>query len=186
MKTLYVLPCPCGQSVDVDRSLAGLKVRCPCGRNLEVPTIRGLAALETRTVAETASPSTWGPRQGVIFLGLAVTIIAGLAALYLTAFPPQPPFAGANREGLAAEMAGWTPTDSFQMWNFFSQGIDRRELPQMIYYWNYMAERERWVKVVWGVAGFGVVISVLGGLLLGGPKRPPAARPKPRPATAKQ
>jgi hypothetical protein len=85
--TKYLLPCQCGQNVEVDAGQAGLTVSCACGAALEVPTMRGLAAL---AVVETAQPSetsagsdaAWGPGQALQFLG-AIATICGVLALGL-------------------------------------------------------------------------------------------------------
>jgi len=40
----FLLPCPCGASIPVNRSQAGMSLPCPqCGKTIEIPTIRKLA-----------------------------------------------------------------------------------------------------------------------------------------------
>lgn len=69
----FALPCPCGNSVSVQRSQAGSTVTClQCGKTLDVPTIRGLQALpvieekEGDAKSSIARPSQWNPIRGVI------------------------------------------------------------------------------------------------------------------------
>lgn len=42
----YLLPCSCGQTVDVEPSQAGQTVTCRCGKNLLVPTLMQILQLE--------------------------------------------------------------------------------------------------------------------------------------------
>jgi hypothetical protein len=167
MKTLYALPCSCGKSIDVERSQAGLSVRCACGREVEVPTIRGLAQLEPSSHPTTTEPErTWGPRQGVVFLGITLLVLAGGYAGYRELFPPPGPFAGFNHEVLAKEIAAWTPAQSWELWAFLSQGMDPTEFPQMVRYRERLLYHQRWTWVVWGVAAVGALIAAGGGLLI--------------------
>lgn len=173
MKTLYALPCACGRTLDVERSQAGLLVRCECGREIEVPTIRGLAELEQRVSSAATQPS-WGPRQGVIFLGLAIFAGAACYAGYRHGFPPPAPFAGVNEDVLAQEIDSWTPAQTWEMWTFLSQGMDQSEFRQMVRYRARLDQHLRWTRVVWGVAALGLVIAIAGGLLVGNPRGQPA------------
>jgi hypothetical protein len=81
----YLLPCNCGQNVEVDASQAGLQVVCGCGAKLDVPTMRGLSQLrvaEAPAREASVSQAAWGPGQGSMFLG-AVLAICGVIALAL-------------------------------------------------------------------------------------------------------
>lgn len=175
MKTLYALPCTCGKSVDVDRSQAGLAVRCACGRELEVPTIRGLANLESRVDSQVAPASTWGPRQGVMFLGVAIALLAGATASYVQFLPPPSPVRGIDRAAVTKLVDSWTPTQTFEAWAEMSQGMERSELPTMMAYWDVLARRQRWAWVAWAVVGVGVAIALVGALM---PKSSPEGRPR--------
>src|SRR5688572_5515038 len=88
----YLLPCPCGRSVEVDANQAGLQTTCECGQALEVPTMLGLAQLEPATSSAAApteqATSQWGPAQGLLFLG-GLLLLIGLAALAFI-YPQRP------------------------------------------------------------------------------------------------
>ncbi|HTQ39456.1 MAG TPA: hypothetical protein VMJ32_10530 [Pirellulales bacterium] len=77
----YLLPCPhCGSKIPVAAGQAGQRLRCTCGHDIEAPSIRGLRELESVTEEEEIRTPAWSARQGVAFLGVAITIIAIVAA----------------------------------------------------------------------------------------------------------
>lgn len=82
MTTKYLLPCECGNQVTVDATQAGLTVECTCGKELQVPTMRGLANCE-RASEEVAPPtSTWGAAQGMLLLGISVLLLGLIGTIY--------------------------------------------------------------------------------------------------------
>lgn len=115
----YLLPCSCGRTVPVERAQAGDRVHCECGKVLDVPTLRGIADLEQER-AEVGPPSdceAWGPHQGVILLGIVVTLIGlALAAFYLYQFSQKP---------RRAEVTDYRPAYAMQLWSFLKLGIDQ-------------------------------------------------------------
>jgi len=163
--------------VDVDRTQAGLAVNCACGRRLEVPTIRGFAELETRAQPASEPASTWGPRQGVMFLGVAIALLASAAAIYARFFPKPNRIQGVDHAAIVKLVDDLTPTQTFEMWSELSRGMDRQELPDMLRYWDYLAQRNRWSWVAWGVAAVGGVIAAVGALI---PKDDATRRPTAR------
>lgn len=81
----YQLTCSCGATHAVSASQAGQNILCACGKTLEVPTLRGLAALpvaiapdqETRAIdkADRRKPSlALGAMFAVIFLAVPTSI----------------------------------------------------------------------------------------------------------------
>ena len=88
MKTVYLLPCSCGNKVRVDAGQAGAKVPCTCGKQLTVPTFRGLRELEVDSSAVEASaaaaePQSWSAARGALFsAGLLISVIAGALTCY--------------------------------------------------------------------------------------------------------
>jgi hypothetical protein len=77
----YLLPCSCGQKVRVDAAQAGGRATCACGQTLNVPTLRGLKALETapadNVARQRAAGRQWSPLQGGLFsMGLVVFVVA--------------------------------------------------------------------------------------------------------------
>jgi hypothetical protein len=80
----YLLPCTaCGSKIPVSTGQAGQSLRCgTCGAEFEVPSIRELRSLQVAANAPTAAPA-WERRQGLIFLGGAIALLAlaGVALL---------------------------------------------------------------------------------------------------------
>jgi hypothetical protein len=94
----YLLPCPCGQSVPVARSQAGMRIVCPqCNANLDIPTIRGMANLVSLAPEELKSSTSSSASR------LAGNS-AGKPSDYSTASPPTPgePQGGTVRRALTA------------------------------------------------------------------------------------
>src|SRR5262249_51915319 len=125
MSQLYLLPCSCGQKVRVANSQAGGQVLCVCGKNLSVPTLRGLKALEMAPDEQIGrSVSGWNRVQGAIFAsGLFLAAIgATLIAIYLLRY------AQLRQSGLAqdrssdftkamtAQIDTLTPVQALEMW----------------------------------------------------------------------
>jgi hypothetical protein len=177
MKTVYALPCVCGKTIEVDRSQAGLRVHCECGRIQDVPTIRGLAALESRIEAEPAAKRTWGAGQAVVFLGLAIALIAGMTALYCQLFPPTNPVELASPDRFAQVFDKLTPAASYELWNVLSQGLDRTEHPLVVRFRDHLERHQRWTKVAWGVSAAGLLTAIVGAAFV-------AARPRAAPRRA--
>lgn len=83
-KQQYLLACECGANHTVERSQAGQTIECECGKAVEVPSIRGLAALPVAAPSEAAvaaaaaaPPTTWSPLRGLMFTGgLIVGVIS--------------------------------------------------------------------------------------------------------------
>lgn len=80
----YLLPCECGQGIAVDVSQAGQQLTCECGKLVDVPTLRGVRALEV--VEDTASgsrkPAEWDASRGLIFAGSLILFFIGVAVTY--------------------------------------------------------------------------------------------------------
>ena len=86
---LYLVPCTCGNKVQVRARQAGDQVTCKCGAVVNVPTIRGLKQLET-VIDEDERPdaprSSW---QGPIFsLGLVALFIGAMIFFVTWLTPP--------------------------------------------------------------------------------------------------
>jgi hypothetical protein len=81
----FLLPCQCGQKLQVSADQAGDEVPCACGRTVAVPTLRGLQSLERLQSDSPASAAArqWNFRSGLGFLGLAISLV-GLALVGVT------------------------------------------------------------------------------------------------------
>lgn len=155
MNAKYLLPCSCGLEVAVELSQAGEKVQCACGRQLDVPTMREITALEPIDAGEEAQASlpTWGLRHGLLVLG-AVLIVCGLApSVYLYVNRPRP-----------MELDYLSVGQVWQVWEELRQGVDRSPFPDQQFYVQQM----QWLHitlsglaVVWAVG----IVCVLAALL---------------------
>ena len=184
MSVRYRLPCQCGQTVLVERSQAGLSVTCSCGTQLEVPTIRGLNALEA--VHNAPEKAGWTAQYGLLLIGLLIATAAGGAAVYRVARLPVDPYdekqIDLEMHKKAAEIDGMSPGKVLEAWQEFRGGLyiedDRPER-------NYRAGRaayQRWSWVLAGIAAAGLLFCVI--VLATGVGRPPPKAPvKKRQAT---
>jgi hypothetical protein len=126
----YLLPCECGQNVEVDAGQAGLAVTCACGKTLEVPTMRGLSALpvaESRVEADGApARAAWGPGQGLMFLG-TIAAISGVIALGVV-FQTRPKWT-VQAEHITAHVDQLTPAQLLERWHDLRKGLSAADDP---------------------------------------------------------
>ena len=122
MKTLYWLPCTCGQKYPVETTQAGDTVQCACGAELKVPALREMSQLES---AVTAKPGPtrrgkpgWGKRQARLLVGVLVTVAALVALICLELSRPRL----ANVKSLA-------PIQVWALWQNARRGPDRHLTP---------------------------------------------------------
>jgi len=180
----YLLPCSCGRKLKVDATQAGLRMPCDCGKTIEAPTLRGLRALKPvpSTGPVVAPENPWGPRQGVMFLGVVVAL-CGLAMTAILWYQ-RPVFhqPTVDRGGLQESMQKMTLDQSFKTWNEILQhGLDPEPAPQLAA-WKAQVERiDRWL-IVGVVALLAGAVMVISALLSGGQparqgvRKPPAGK----------
>jgi hypothetical protein len=86
----YLLPCACGQTVRVEAAQAGGRIDCVCGKELIVPTLRGLKALEPapvdQTAARRAAGRQWSRLQGWMFSVGVMLAVLSLAVIGFTLY----------------------------------------------------------------------------------------------------
>lgn len=115
----YLLPCPaCNSRLPVETGQAGQTIRCSCGSSVEVPSIRGLRALEP-LADERPVAASWTRRKGLLFLGAAMSIGALVAAAAVLALRPAVNDDGGFRiqvdeEAIHSEVAALPPVDSIE------------------------------------------------------------------------
>ncbi|HEY1601064.1 MAG TPA: hypothetical protein VGG64_15785 [Pirellulales bacterium] len=183
MKTEYLLPCACGETIVVDRSQAGLTARCRCGADIAIPTLRGLEQLQRYTPTDEKTPSVWGPRQATFFLG---GLIAGLAlvamvGLWLTRpVFPQDKVASimANEEKSVANIEQLSLLETFELWEREKNGGDTSPSPERIaLFAKFQQEVITYVpRMTLAMAAAVVGVLILGVALLL-PKTPKPRRP---------
>ena len=165
----YLLTCQCGQKLPVDASQAGLRIRCACGAEPQVPTLRGLAALERATASLTGPrPSAWGPRQAVAFLGLSLLTLAVAAAATLWFTSPKFPefhYDQRDRQDIEQSVNGLSIQESLELFASMRQDMPPGgELPSIAEYQAKATVHRRCMVATIVVAGIGGLL-LLGALL---------------------
>ena len=101
MSQKYLLPCSCGQDVPVETSQAGGNLLCRCGLSVQVPTLLKIKKLplagETPDQSSAAvdappvSPTGTRSNRSMFWIGLVLTVVAGLYCVYAVLFTfPKP------------------------------------------------------------------------------------------------
>ncbi len=111
----------------------------------------------------------------MMFLGLAIFLLAGATAIYLRLVHIPNPVT-IDRAAIPKNFEQLTPTQTFQEWTYLRQGMERTEMPIVLVYWDYLARRQRWSWVAWGVAGVGAAMAIGGALV---PQEGASGRPRP-------
>lgn len=169
----YLLPCECGQKIEVDAGQSGLTVTCACGKKLEVPTLRGLSGLEVvpsrGATQPAAAEAAWGPGQGLLFLGTVLLICGVIAlALVLRTRPEWKVHSG----NIAVDVDRLTPGQLFERWQELRKGLVANEDPiRQSYDADWATFRRRRTMACLPLA-IGVLLIVAGFLM-----RKPRAQP---------
>jgi hypothetical protein len=96
LKMSYLLPCSCGQSVEIETSQAGQQVSCSCGATLQVPSMLQIKSLPIAVHAanqgklKESAVDTGVPRKAFLIIGIASLVPATLFLLWTLAWAPQP------------------------------------------------------------------------------------------------
>ncbi|MGM0486903.1 MAG: hypothetical protein ACQESR_09115 [Planctomycetota bacterium] len=130
MRTTYLLPCECGESVHITSVQSGETVQCSsCGANLTAPPLRAMKQLEV------ANPSRrrrrdkrWGARKICMMVGLYLAAGALIVLAILWARRPQPP-----------DFSTLSPLESWQLWMDLRQGLQG----QISWYTYHLIEAKR-------------------------------------------
>jgi hypothetical protein len=156
--TKYLLPCQCGQLISVDASQSGLTQTCRCGAVVVVPTLRGLQKLPK---VESAPPPerTWGPKQGMIFLGSLIGLVGAVLGGLLLVNPIVDPRENPPRARISPDVQ---PADTLALWEQIrSQGLQEDTGEIMDAYQSAL----RFHRFLLGGAS---TLAVIGVLLIGG------------------
>lgn len=173
MVTKYLLPCSCGREAQVEIGQAGSSIPCECGLTLNVPTMRGLRALQSVEMQDASQPklgqSEWGTRQGLILLGLVIAVLAAIpAGYYFRKLPSKPELDVPAVVALNSKYIDeFGLTDS---WIFFQRDIVQLGLqdvppPQLAEYDREFAAHGGTVGMFLAVAALGLLMAI-GGLLV--------------------
>jgi hypothetical protein len=125
----YLLPCPCGRQMVIERCQAGESIPCSCGAQLEIPTLLGMADLEPAPADPIARPakSEWGLKQAIGLLGIMVALLgiaAGVTGFYWG--QPKSQFHAVDLEQIRLSAQKLTPSQTWDYWESMQQGLDRR------------------------------------------------------------
>lgn len=183
MSVRYRLPCRCGQTVLVERSQAGLTVTCSCGAQLEVPTIRGLAQLES--LQSSPDKLGWTAQYGLLLIGALIALLAGGAVGWRVVKQGPDLYSEESIDAFVNEAA--MKTDRMTPGEVVLQWQALRELPYLEdpsikkQYYAVRSEYQRWTWVLAGIAAAGVLFCVI--VAATGAGQPARAATKRRSAT---
>lgn len=175
MKKKYLLPCSCGQELEVETAQAGLSLKCACGVELNVPSLAAIRKLKESSApaAPVSRYGAWGPRQALVFLGTMVAALAlTAAAIVFATTPPLELEFSVDKAMNEQQFEELTAGQTVEWWNQLSTGPDIG--PEIINFDAHQAfvhQRRRWVGVLAGLAlvGLGLAVS---GLFVRGAKTP--------------
>jgi hypothetical protein len=125
----YLLPCPCGQQIVIERRHAGQTVPCSsCGAMVQVPTLLAMAELEPAPAESAiATPrSTWGLKQQLRLVGIVVVLAAVVGGVWLFCHQPRSRFDSIDPERVRQVAQSLPPARTWDIWETMKQGLDRR------------------------------------------------------------
>ncbi|NLE38840.1 MAG: hypothetical protein GX621_12520 [Pirellulaceae bacterium] len=179
MSVKYLLPCECGVRIPVGRAQAGEVVLCSCGRRIEVPTLLRLQSLDTieddqpRRAAETS----WGVGNGLIVVGVAVTLIAAAGAVYFFLNRPARPDEQVSREELHESIDTMPLANTYRVWEYLRHGLHRKRQINVDYQKEMKAYHIRLGVTLVVLAAAGGT-TLVGGLALARSRRAARGRPE--------
>lgn len=186
--TKYLLPCSCGQRITIDIAQAGQQITCACGQSLEVPTMRGIRALEpapeaseeAKSAPRSAAPA-WSSLQGALFgIGLMTLFLAGCVAAYnglvMSQIVIQEPTAS-DFERADAAFDALPPEKMYDVYvHARDQGLGTPQTPDYVIAKRVKAYYQRLMIGALVVSGVGAVIAASAFLLPGRPASAAARR----------
>jgi hypothetical protein len=158
----YLLPCACGRTVPVESRQAGQTVVCACGAALEVPTLLRLAALEQQQPAAAPPPpaASWGIRQAIALVGLAVLLGALAAAVYLCF--QRPLLRTIDPQEIRDQVQRMPPAVTLKHWELLrDQGLDPRDTGEVDRYDEKVLRYRLWWAAVLLAAIVGIATIVV-------------------------
>ena len=119
----YLLPCPCGRRTAVSTAQAGETIRCACGVDMQVPTLRGMRALEPAEAAGgRRHAGVWDDRHRAAFVMVLGSLACLGAAVYLWATLPPRPTVPSTKE-VSERLNDGPPAQSLQIYAEMQQGL---------------------------------------------------------------
>jgi hypothetical protein len=177
MSVRYRLPCSCGQTVLVERSQAGLSVACSCGKQLEVPTIRGLAQLDT--VQSAPDQLGWTAQYGLLLIGVLIALFAAGTAGWRVVKQGPDLFSESSIDATMkehfAQIEKMPPGDVVLLWQSLRNLPYMEDTQAKKQYYIEREANQRWSWVLAGIAAAGVLFCVI--VLATGAGQPARATP---------
>jgi hypothetical protein len=177
MNARFLLPCECGQSVPIELSQAGQKVRCSCGREVAAPTLRGIRQLKPAVDhAASARPgASWNPVKGALFAAGSTLLLVGLVvAAYNYLLYYQTSQVKPSEEVFAEHLSlieRMTPSELWDHWHFFAEhGLGEHESSVYVQFREESRRRLRSVGIASIIAGIGLGLALIAMVIPGGRK----------------
>jgi len=161
MSLKYLLPCSCGQDVPIETSQAGGNVLCNCGLSVQVPSLlkikklqlasetqsQSLLATTGAAVSTIQTPMGGRVHFGVFWIGLILTIVAGLYCAYTVLFSFPKPQDVLKKQRIyhyagkfATQDSTPIPMDEIEFFIITEEYIDHFSPMQTIMYWNILKD----------------------------------------------
>ncbi|MBN1910710.1 MAG: hypothetical protein JW818_13275 [Pirellulales bacterium] len=168
MSLTYLLPCPCGQKIPVETTLAGESVVCrQCGQTVEVPTLLRLKQLEMVSIED--SKSAWGTRQKVFLVGLVI-IAAGIGVtVWCLLTWPLSPADQITHDHLVQYIDNFTLLGTYREWETLRRGVT--PFPGEEKYHAAVTHHQFWLVVCGLILVAGVVVLIVGFSIPSQPRR---------------
>jgi len=166
MSTLYLLPCSCGEKLQVEIRQAGESIVCTCGKSLDIPTLRALRQLDS--VSEPSNPSArsrWSPLQGVLFVAGSALLIISLATntfllLIIREGAKPTRLSSSNPKAtVREELADLSPEEAWLEWQTLREIPERAKLRQQRGTGFDRDRFDRYIRVATIVAVVGVALA---------------------------
>jgi hypothetical protein len=155
----------------VDKSQAGLSLRCRCGADVAVPTLRGFGQLEQSASEQKPARSEWGLKQALLFVGSAISGPALLVALglWLTQprLPPQHLDAFLEAAGSTEDLDTMASSQIRHIWKEAQQGPEYFASEIIAQYDALMTLYREVVTIYHQRLGASIAAAVLGALIFG-------------------
>jgi len=168
----YLLPCECGVRIPVGKAQAGEVVSCVCGRRIEVPTLLRLQSLDTIEVDQPLREveASWDIRNGLIVVGVAITLFAAAGAVYFFFTRPARPDEQVSRERLNQRVDTMPLARTYEVWEYLRHGLHRKRAINVDYQRAMKAYRIR-LGVTLAILAAAGGATLVGGLALARSRR---------------